>query len=80
MDNIKEKKEQNANNTRRSSNYNYSVLICTAFNTDADKTNRLWYAIYSVFKEFVTISTSLLLNCFYIHVRVYTRLYTNFHL
>lgn len=64
MDNIKEKKEQNANNTRRLCNYNYSVLICTACSTDADKTNRLWYAIYSVFKQFVTISTSLLLNCF----------------
>lgn len=38
MDNIKEKKEQNANNTRRLCNYDYFVLICTAFNTDADKT------------------------------------------
>lgn len=48
---------------------NYSVSTC------ADKSNQLWHAIYFVFKQFVTVSNTLLLNCFQIYTNAYVYIY-----
>ena len=80
MDNIKEKKERNANNTRRLCNYNYSVLICIAFDTDVDKTKSIVVCNLLCVQ---TIRNNI--NNFVIELFLDTRacvhtLHTNFHL